>query len=73
MAAMTKKQRVRAAIAGEPVDRAPVSMWGHDFVREWSAEDLVAATLEPLSRPRLGLHQAQPALDFLCGSLGQYV
>jgi uroporphyrinogen decarboxylase len=47
MAVMTKKQRVRAAIAGEPVDRAPVSMWGHDFLREWSAEDLVAATLEP--------------------------
>ena len=47
MPTMTKKERVRAALAGEPVDRAPVSMWGHDFLREWSAEDLVAATLEP--------------------------
>ena len=46
MAAMTKKQRVRAAIAGEPVDRAPFSMWGHDFLRESSAEELVEATLE---------------------------
>ncbi len=46
MATMTKKDRVRAALAGEPVDRAPVSMWGHDFLREWSAEDLAAATLE---------------------------
>ncbi len=47
MAAMTKKQRVRAALAGQPVDRPPISMWGHDFLREWSAEDLVAATVEP--------------------------
>ena len=46
MAEMTKKQRVRAALAGEPVDRVPVSLWGHDYLREWSPEDLVAATLE---------------------------
>jgi uroporphyrinogen decarboxylase len=43
---MTKKQRVRAAIAGEPVDRPPISLWGHDFLREWTAEDLVANTLD---------------------------
>jgi uroporphyrinogen decarboxylase len=42
---MTKKERVRAALAGEPVDRPPVSMWGHDFLNEWSAEDLAAVTL----------------------------
>ena len=46
MAEMTKKQRVRAALAGEPVDRPPASMWGHDFMRERTPEDLVAATLE---------------------------
>ncbi len=46
MAEMTKKQRVRAALAGEPLDRPPASMWGHDFTREWSASDLVEATLE---------------------------
>ncbi|MBI5285244.1 MAG: hypothetical protein HY874_09145 [Chloroflexi bacterium] len=43
---MTKRDRVRAALAGEPVDHVPASLWGHDFLREWSAEDLVAATLE---------------------------
>ncbi len=43
---MSKKQRVRAALAGESVDRVPVSLWGHDYLREWSPEDLVAATLE---------------------------
>lgn len=43
---MSKKERVRAALQGEPVDRVPVSLWGHDFLREWSPDDLVAATLE---------------------------
>ena len=46
MTEMTKKQRVRAALAGEPVDRVPLSLWGHDFSREWSPEGLVSATLE---------------------------
>ena len=46
MTAMTKRERVRAALAGESVDHVPASLWGHDFLREWSAEDLVAATLE---------------------------
>ena len=46
MADMTRKQRVRAALAGAPLDRVPVSLWGHDYLREWSPEDLVAATLE---------------------------
>ncbi|MEE9278456.1 MAG: uroporphyrinogen decarboxylase family protein, partial [Dehalococcoidia bacterium] len=46
MAQLTKKERVRAALAGKPLDRVPVSMWGHDFLREWSAQDLVDATLD---------------------------
>jgi uroporphyrinogen decarboxylase len=46
MTVMTKRERVRAALAGEPVDHVPASVWRHDFLREWSAEDLVAATLE---------------------------
>jgi uroporphyrinogen decarboxylase len=45
-ATMTKKERVRAALRGEPVDRAPVSLWGHDFLREWSASELAAQTVE---------------------------
>jgi uroporphyrinogen decarboxylase len=46
MAAMNKRQRVRAAIAGEPVDHPPIALWGHDFLREWTPEDLVANTLD---------------------------
>ena len=43
---MTKKARVRAALRGEAVDRVPVAMWGHDYLREWTRESLVEATLE---------------------------
>lgn len=46
MPEMTKRERVRATLAGKPSDRAPASLWGHDFLREWSAEDLVAATMD---------------------------
>ena len=46
MTEMTKRERVRAAISGEPVDRAPASLWGHDFLREWSNDELVGATCE---------------------------
>lgn len=43
---MTKKERVRSALAGRPLDRVPVSLWGHDFRREWSPQDLATATIE---------------------------
>ena len=43
---MSKRERVRATIAGEAVDRVPAALWRHDFLREWSPEELVAATLE---------------------------
>ncbi|MDP2949105.1 MAG: uroporphyrinogen decarboxylase family protein [Chloroflexota bacterium] len=47
---MTKLQRVQAALAGHPVDRVPVSAWGHDFRREWTAEGLAQATLDAYRR-----------------------
>jgi uroporphyrinogen decarboxylase len=43
---VNRRERVTAALRGEPVDRPPVSFWGHFYHRESSAEDLVAATLE---------------------------
>ncbi len=43
---MTKWERVQAALRGDPVDRIPVSLWGHDFAREWSAEELAETMLE---------------------------
>jgi uroporphyrinogen decarboxylase len=46
VALMTKRERVLAALRSAEVDRAPVSAWGHDYLREWSAEGLAQATLE---------------------------
>jgi uroporphyrinogen decarboxylase len=43
---MSPKQRVQAALRGEPLDRPPVSFWGHLFDRESSARDLAEAALE---------------------------
>jgi len=43
---MTPRDRVWAALRGEPVDRPPISFWGHVYHRESSARDLVDATLE---------------------------
>jgi uroporphyrinogen decarboxylase len=43
---MNKIECVNAAIRGEPVDRVPASMWGHSYLREWSAEEVAEAMLE---------------------------
>jgi uroporphyrinogen decarboxylase len=45
IAAMNRRERVMAALAGKPVDRVPVSLWLHNFATENSAEDLAAETL----------------------------
>src|SRR5438874_2540388 len=42
--AMTKRERVLAALAGSAVDRVPISFWVHNFARENSAEELAAET-----------------------------
>ena len=42
---MTKRERVMAAVRGDPVDRVPVSLWLHNFATENSAETLTAETL----------------------------
>jgi hypothetical protein len=42
---MTKRERVTAALRGEPVDRVPVAFWLHNFATENSAEGLATETL----------------------------
>jgi len=42
---MKKRERVMAAVAGEPVDRVPLSLWLHDFSREHSASALAQETI----------------------------
>jgi uroporphyrinogen decarboxylase len=42
---MNKRERVEAALRGADVDRVPISMWGHSYLKEWSAEELAEAML----------------------------
>jgi uroporphyrinogen decarboxylase len=44
-ARVSKRSRVLAALRGDPVDRVPVSFWGHHYVAENSAEGLALETL----------------------------
>ena len=41
-----KRERVAAALAGQVVDRPPLSMWRHFYEREESAQGLAEATLD---------------------------
>jgi uroporphyrinogen decarboxylase len=43
---MNKRERVDAALRGEPVDRVPISMWGHSYLKEWTPEGLAEAMLD---------------------------
>jgi uroporphyrinogen decarboxylase len=42
---MTHRERVRAALRGDPVDRVPISFWLHNFATENSARGLADETL----------------------------
>jgi uroporphyrinogen decarboxylase len=43
---MTRRERIRATLAGEATDRPPVSLWRHFYDREGSAEALAQAMLD---------------------------
>jgi uroporphyrinogen decarboxylase len=43
---MNKKERVDAAIRGDKVDRVPVSVWQHDYAREWDMQLLMEAMVQ---------------------------
>jgi uroporphyrinogen decarboxylase len=45
---MTKRERVIAALRGEPVDRVPFAFWLHNFATENSAAGLAAETVRLL-------------------------
>ena len=42
---MNRRERVLAALRGDPVDRVPISFWGHDYVAENSADGLAQETV----------------------------
>jgi uroporphyrinogen decarboxylase len=70
---MNKRERVRAALMGEDVDRVPVSFWGHDYLREFSAEDTAAATLEFQERWDLDLVKVNPRATYYVEAWGSEV
>jgi len=43
---MTRRERIRKTLLGEPTDRPPISFWRHFYHREGSAADLAASMLE---------------------------
>jgi uroporphyrinogen decarboxylase len=45
MEQMSKRERVRAALEGKPIDRPPISCWRHFFEQETSAAGLAEAML----------------------------
>lgn len=47
---MNKKERVEAALQGKDVDRVPVSVWTHDYEREWEVQPLMESLVENFTR-----------------------
>jgi uroporphyrinogen decarboxylase len=70
MAEMNKRERVKAALLGEEVDQVPVSFWGHDYVREWSAEGTAEAMLEFQERWDLDLMKVNPRATYYMEAWG---
>lgn len=64
MNATPHKQRLRAALAGEHVDRTPLALWWHDFPREWSAEGLAEFTVEAYRRYDWDLVKLNPRATY---------
>lgn len=64
MSAMTKKERLQAAINGEAVDRPPVALWRHFPGDDYRPEDLAAATLEFQRRYDFDFVKVTPASSF---------
>ncbi len=61
---MTKLERLKAAIAGDAVDRVPVALWRHFPGDDQRAEDLAAATLWFQSQYDWDFIKVSPASSF---------
>jgi uroporphyrinogen decarboxylase len=67
---MTRWKRVKAALAGREVDRVPVSFWGHDYAREWTAQTLAEATLDRYRRFGWDLIKVNPRSSYYAEAWG---
>jgi uroporphyrinogen decarboxylase len=63
-------ERVRAALAMEPVDRPPAAWWGHAFREEWSPVDLARLTLERQRRFGWDFVKLQPRATCFAEAFG---
>ena len=70
---ISRRDRVFAAVAGDPPDRPPMAFWGHVYDRESTARDLAESTLEQRQRhdwdfvklnPRASYHGEPWGLSF---------
>ncbi len=61
---MTSRERIQAAIEGQPVDRMPISLWRHFPEQDQTAEDLTRATLDWQQRFRFDLVKFMPPGDY---------
>ncbi len=61
---MTRRERIRKSLAGEPVDRPPISFWRHFYHREGSAEALADSMLEFQERYDWDLMKVNPRASY---------
>jgi len=61
---MTARERVRAAIAGRPVDRVPIALWRHFPQQDQKAETLARAHIAFQQRWRWDLLKVTPASSY---------
>lgn len=71
MTTMTKRERLEAAIVGEPVDRPPISLWRHWPGDDQRADDLAWATLNFQQRYDFDFIKITPSSNYCLAGYGQ--
>jgi len=64
------RQRFEAALKGVPVDRPPVTAWGHDFLAEWSPGALAESTVRRARQFGFDLIKLQPRASCFAEAFG---
>src|SRR6266571_1522696 len=67
---MDGTERVRAALAMEPLERPPAAWWGHTYLEEWSPASLARVTLERQRRFDWDFVKLQPRATCFAEAFG---
>lgn len=67
---MTPRERVEAAISLDVADRPPMGAWGHDYLAEWSVDDLADSTVATARRHGWDFIKFQPRATCFAESFG---